>query len=133
MGFLSANIALYYKLRNKTSVKVFNDLGVQLRSESTVRMSIKKFVDNHLHDIKNSLKNCEVFIVVDETQIFNKKFVNVLVVKISNPFEIHLIKCTELTKNPNYESISQIIVDVTIEFDNKRDKLLVMIGGVAVK
>ena len=32
MGFLSANIALY-KLRNKTLVKVFNDLGAQLPSE----------------------------------------------------------------------------------------------------
>ncbi|KAF7684816.1 hypothetical protein CDIK_4435, partial [Cucumispora dikerogammari] len=56
---------------------------------------------------------------------------NVLVGKISNPFEIHLIKCTELTKNLNYKTISQIIVDVTIEFDIKREKLLIMISDSA--
>ncbi|KAF7689950.1 hypothetical protein CDIK_2725 [Cucumispora dikerogammari] len=60
MGFLSANIALY-KLRNKTLVKVFTDLGVQLPFESTVRRSVKKFVDNYVHDIKNNLKKHEVF------------------------------------------------------------------------
>ncbi|KAF7685130.1 hypothetical protein CDIK_4121 [Cucumispora dikerogammari] len=127
MCFLSAYIALY-KLNYKTLVKVFNDLGAQLPYESTVRRTVKKFVDNYLHDIKNNLKNHEVFLIIDKTQIFNRKFVNVLVEKISNPFEIHLIKCTELAKNPNYESISQIIVDVTIEFDIKREKLLVMIS-----
>ncbi|KAF7684817.1 hypothetical protein CDIK_4434, partial [Cucumispora dikerogammari] len=88
-------------------------------------------VDNHLHDIKNNLKNQEVFLIVDETQIFNRKFVNVLIGKISTLLEIHLIKCTELAKNPNYESISQIIVDVTIEFDIKRERLLVLISDVA--
>ncbi|KAF7685615.1 hypothetical protein CDIK_3636 [Cucumispora dikerogammari] len=130
MGFLSAIIALY-KLKNKTLIKVFNDLCVQLPSESTVRRSVKKVVDNHLHYIKNNLKNHEVFLIIDETQIFNKKFVNVLVEKISNHFEIHLIKCTELAKNLNYESVSQIIVDLTIEFDIKREKMLVMISDAA--
>ncbi|KAF7697603.1 hypothetical protein CDIK_1568 [Cucumispora dikerogammari] len=130
MGFFSANIDLY-KLKNKTLIKVFNELSVQLPSESTVRRPVKKFVDNHLHDTKNNLKNYEVFLIIDEIQIFNRKLVNALVEKISNHFEIHLIKCTELAKNSNYEFISQIIVDLTIEFDIKREKLLVTIGDAA--
>ncbi|KAF7685559.1 hypothetical protein CDIK_3692 [Cucumispora dikerogammari] len=36
-----------------------------------------------------------------------------------------------MQKSSNYESISQIIVDVTIEFDIKREKLLVMISDAA--
>ncbi|KAF7689859.1 hypothetical protein CDIK_2817 [Cucumispora dikerogammari] len=96
-----------------------------------MRSSVKKFVGKYLHDIKKNLKNLEIFLIIDYTAIFNKNFVNVLVRKTSNSFEIHLIKCKELAKNPDYESISQIIVDITLEFDIKREKLLIIISDAA--
>ncbi|KAF7685574.1 hypothetical protein CDIK_3678 [Cucumispora dikerogammari] len=86
MSFFVSQYCFVYKLGNKTLVKVFNDMSDQLPSESTVWRwrSVKMFVDNYLHDIKNSLKNHEVFLIIDEIQIFNSQFVSVLIEKISN-------------------------------------------------
>ena len=77
-AFTSANIALS-KLRNKSIVSFFQDLGYDLPSESSCREKVAQISKAETDKMLKSFKDESIFLIADETQINNTKFVHVLI------------------------------------------------------
>ena len=77
-AFLSADIPLR-KLRNKNLKKLFASIGHPLPTEQTCRMKVIEPYEEKIERIKVLIKDEPVFIIVDESDISGKKYVNILV------------------------------------------------------
>jgi len=113
-AFLSADIPLR-KLRNKNLKKLFASIGHPLPAEQTCRMKVTELYEEEIERIKALIKDEPVFIIVDESDISGKKYVNILVGIISKPHISYLVECAPLSTAANSEILLRLIDD-TINF-----------------
>ena len=112
-AFLSADIPLY-KLQNKELQELFTSIGKQLPSESSCR---KKAIEIGMREharVKELMSEKKVFLVVDESDISGKKYLNVLVGALDEPETTFLIDCRPLVQSPTNQTVCQAIDDYTI-------------------
>ena len=98
-AFLCANIPLH-KLRNSHLSSLFKELGNPLPSKEKCRSKVEKLAKEEALRLKDYLKNQEMFMVVDESEINSKEFLNILVGKLAAP---------EKTLLFNYKTLSQFV------------------------
>ncbi len=121
-GFVSANIPLY-KLRNSGVIDMFNSLGITPPSESSVRNRVEK--------IRQKFNDIKFYLIVDESQIHCKKYVNIIIGNIACPNDYYLVEVIELSGNASNKNIS-ISVDDCIKFYGlKRDNFRLLISDAA--
>ena len=83
-AFLCADIPLH-KLRNSHLSSFFKQLGNPLPSEGKCRSKVEKLAEEEALRLNDYLKDQEMFMVVDESDIKGKDFLNILVGKLTAP------------------------------------------------
>ena len=127
--FLGANIPLY-KLRNNNVINLFKKLKCPIPSETTARDMVKDLASEKIQEIKEIVKNNKIFIIIDETQIKNSKFVSVLIGCLKKPNISFLIKTVPIVSISS-QTIVHIIDDCLKEFAIRREDILLLLSDAA--
>ena len=97
-AFLCADIPLH-KLRNSHLSSLFKELGNPLPSEGKCRSKVEKLAKKEASRLKCYLKDQEMFMVVDESDINGKQFLNILVGKLTALEKRLLFNCKTLSQS----------------------------------
>ena len=123
-AFTSADIPLY-KVENNELKELFNYMQYPLPSRSTLRRSIHGDYINQINEkTRKNLENCKIFLVVDETEIEQKRFINILGGDISVPKKTYALKCEYIPRNISLDfkfiikSVNECLVDLVIDSKN---------------
>ena len=81
---IAQSFAQLHKLRNSHLSSLFKELGNPLPSKEKCRLKVEKLAEEALR-LKDYLKDQEMFMVVDKSDINSKKFLNILVGKLTAP------------------------------------------------
>ena len=109
-AFLCADIPLH-KLRNSHLSSLFKKLGNPLPSERKCRSKVEKLAEEEALRLKDYLKDQQMFMVVDESDINNKEFLNILVGKLTAPEKTLLFNCKTLLQSVNSNIVTREIDD----------------------
>ena len=82
--FLTADIPLK-KLQNSRVRELFTDLGQAVPSESACRTHVATLAEQEMDRIKKKLAGKDIFMVLDESEVLNNKYINVLVGDAAEP------------------------------------------------
>ena len=107
-AFLSADIQLH-KLRNSYLSSLFKELGNPLPSEGKCRSKVEKLAEEETLQLKDYLKDQEIFMVVDESDTNGKEFLNILVGKFTAPEKTLLFHCKTLSQSVNSNIVTREI------------------------
>lgn len=129
-AFLSADIPLE-KLNNPQLRSLFENMKTPLPSESAARSRVEKISDECIEHVKEKLKGVDVFIVVDESEIRDVSFVNILVGRIDDPQTTYLIMTKDLEHAPNKNIICQVVEDALHLMEVPRERFLLLISDAA--
>ena len=128
-AFLESDIPLH-KLRHPSIISLFVKMGYETPSESKARHEVKKIAEKQRTNIKNKLLNKPIFLIVDETQNNNIKYVHVLAGNLEEPNTSYLVKCKQVD-NSNSSTITHIIDDVIKFYEINRDNFVLLISDSA--
>ena len=129
-GFLGANIPLY-KIRFKSIKDMFMNFNITPPSETSIRSKVDIKYEIFIQKIKTIMKDCRFFLQVDESQINNKKYVNILIGDINIPKNIYLIESKEIISSVNSQTITICIDDIIKEFELKRENFYLILSDSA--
>ncbi len=129
-GFSGANIPLH-KLRYSSIIKMFNKLDITAPSESTVRRKIDDNYETFLRRIKAKFSNHMYYIIIDESQIQNRRFVNVILGDFEAPRDFYLIEVVEIIEPSNSKNQAIIIDEVIKKYDLSRNMFMLLISNAA--
>ena len=129
-AFLSADIPLH-ELRNIHLKTVFSEMGHSLPYESLCRSKVKKLAEQELLRLQSYLKNEEVFMVVDESEIDKKQFFNILVGKITAPETTFVFSCKPLSKSADSDIVTREIDDAARCLSIAWDKFCLLLSDAA--
>ena len=122
---MSADIPLH-KLRNVHLKTLFSEMGHPLPSEFSCRSKVQKLAEQELLSLQSYLKNEEVFMVVDESEIDKKQFFNILVGKITAPETTFVFSCKPLSKSADTDIVTREIDDAVRCLSIARDKFCLL-------
>ncbi|KAG0433983.1 CGG triplet repeat-binding protein 1 [Dictyocoela muelleri] len=125
-SFLNSNIPLY-KLRNNSIKNMFQKLGVNLSCETTLRKLVSKLYKNHMITLKNNLFGKSIYLIIDETQFNQRKFINILMGDIEDPRNIYLTACKEIFGCVDSNIISVQVDNVLKGFNIQRENFKLFI------
>lgn len=91
-AFLSADIPLK-KLNNAEIQGLFKFMGQKAPSESSCRQRVISLGDLEVNRVCELLTGKDLFMVVDESDVGGRKFINALVGDTRNPTKVYLISC----------------------------------------
>ena len=74
---------------------------------------------------------CDVFIIVDESDVRDAKFLNILCADIKLPEKIYLLCCINIESSPNAEVVCQRIDDTMREFEIQKSSVKLLISDAA--
>ena len=129
-AFLSADIPLK-KLQNKELKQLFKDLGKNLPYESSCRKKVVEMGDMEINKVKNLIHGQKIFLVVDESDISETKYCNVLVGLLDKPDKTYLIACKVLSGPPTAQSIYQEIYDSLRFMNVARNDICLLLSDAA--
>lgn len=109
-AFLSANIPLH-KLRNQHLNDLFTELGQPLPSESFCRQKVNEIYEKERKRIIEMISGKSFFLVVDESDVSNTKYLNILVGKLSDPTKAYLLTSEVLDSAPNSATVLRLVDD----------------------
>lgn len=118
-AFLSADIPLW-KLRNKQLKHLFESIGQPLPSDQTCRLQLENLYAEEMNRIKDFIRNEPMFLMIDETQISGRRFVNIIVGKLEFPDKTLLFDCSPQSGPVNAESILRNIDDAIVSLGVSR-------------
>ena len=102
-SFLAADIPLY-KLNHPSLKSLFATTGKVLPSATAARASVAKLSYKKEEQIRELLFDKQIFLIVDETGIAKRKYINVLVGSLDTPNNTFLIDCLPLESGTNVNS-----------------------------
>ncbi|KAF7684988.1 hypothetical protein CDIK_4263, partial [Cucumispora dikerogammari] len=91
-AFLSANIPLH-KLRHPAIKTLFNKLNQPILKETTCRRATDRLFLRLKLDIRKILENKLFFLIIDESQYIDKKYLNLQIRILSEPEKNYLVYC----------------------------------------
>ena len=94
-AFLSAAIPLY-KLNNTHIKNLFCGIGHRLPSKSTNRRTALQLSEDELKRIQNAVHDKQIFLIVDESPVSGKQYLNILVGSLEIPHVSYLYNCQPL-------------------------------------
>lgn len=129
-AFTSANIPLK-KLTNPSLKKLFMFTGYPLPSETVCRNLIPDIASNSKYIVKVKLENKDIFLMIDESDINGKKFLNILVGSLQNPSVSWLLECIALEIPANSQIIVQSIDDAIRYLQTPRPNFCLLLTDAA--
>ena len=125
-AFLCADIPLH-KLRNSHLSSLFKELGNPLPSEGKCRLKVEKLAEEETLRLKDHLKDQEMFMVVDESDINGKDFLNILVGKLTAPEKTLLFIFKTLSQFVNSNIGTREIVDAVHSLGVARENFCLLL------
>lgn len=129
-AFLSADIPLH-KLNNRKLKELFEGMGNPLPSQTTCWRKVQELGEKELEKVQVLIKDEEIFMVVDESDIANKQYLNILVGKIARPEKTYLVECKPLCSSPNKDIICQAVDDISRQLNVKRGNFCLLLSDAA--
>jgi len=130
--FLEADIPLH-KLRQPAMKEFFAKLGHQAPSESACRRRVDSVAEDDFLKVKEVLKNQEIFIVIDGSNINGINYVNILAGDTSQPSKSFLVAVNALPLGVSIDhaTIVRQVDDCLQNLEIKRDNFLLMLSDAA--
>ena len=129
--FLEAEIPLY-KLQHSSIKNLFDStLGHHCPSESAYRKQVNDLACQESERIMKLLTRKPLFLVVDESDVSDQKYVNVLAGPMEEPNKTYLIACSPLSGNPYSSNICTIVDDCLKEMGITREMFLLLLSDAA--
>ena len=125
-AFLCADILLH-KLRNSHLSSLFKELGNPLPSEGKCRSKVEKLAEEEALRLKDYLKDQEMFMVVDESDIKGKEFLNILVGKLTALEKTLLFNCETLSQSVNSNIVTREIDDAVYSLSVARKNFCLLL------
>ena len=91
--FLAADIPLD-KVRSKHVIHMFEALGHRMPCKTACREQVTSLADNEHDRLRKLLKDKLAFIVIDESEVDKKKFINVLAGDVDALEKTYLVDCS---------------------------------------
>lgn len=129
-AFLSANIPLH-KLRNKKLADLFTDLGHPLPSESLCRQKVNDLYEEERRRIIDMISGHSFFLIVDESDISNTKYLNILVGKLSDPTKAYLLTSEILVSAADSPTIVRLVDDSISSLKCERSQFCLLLTDAA--
>lgn len=129
-AFLKADIPLW-KLRSPSLVNLFSKIGCQLPSESTCRRRIDDIYDFQMTEIKKKIKDKQIFLIVDESDIDRKKILNIMIATIENSEKVYLAESKILQKSPNSNTVASLIDDFLKDWNIEKKNFTLLLSDAA--
>jgi hypothetical protein len=129
-AFLQADIPLE-KLKNKNIKHLFSYLKVNVPSVSTARRTVKSLATKHFENLKKFFIGKQVFLIVDETEIKDKKYFNILCGSIEDTTDIKIIECIQVDGNINSLKTETFILDALERYNIKTENFMLLISDAA--
>ena len=107
---MSADIPLF-KLNNTHIKNLFRDIGHRLPSETTCRRTALQLSEDELKQLRNAVHDKQIFLIVDESTLSGKQYLNILVGSLETPHVSYLYDCQPLKCAPNSNIIAQAVDD----------------------
>ena len=126
---LCADIPLY-KLRNSLLSSFFQELGISLPSKGKCRSKVEKLAEEVLR-LKDHLKDQEMFMVVDESEINGKQYLNISVIKLTAPERTLVFNCKTLSQSVNSDIITREIDDGVHSLGTARESFCLLLTAAA--
>lgn len=124
-AFLSADIPLE-KLNNVQLRDLFISLKHPLPSESAARCRVDRLAEKELQHKKDIVDGKDIFLVVDESEVRDQRYINILFGATDCPHQTYLILCKPLNVPPNSDIVCQCVDDVIRQLDCPREKFILM-------
>ncbi len=127
--FLAADIPLY-KLNNPRIKQLFTDLGQPMPSESSCRAHVDVLASKEMQRIKACLHGKTIFLVIDESEIEQKKYFNILVGDTAAPETTYVADCS-IVETVNQQIVATKIDDVLRKLDVERNNFVLLLSDAA--
>ena len=130
-AFLSADIPLYK--HNNTHIKnLFHHIGHRLPSETTcIDEEALQLSEDELKQIQNAVHDKQIFVIVDESILSGKHYLNILVGNLETPDVSYLYDCQPLKCAPNSNIIVQALDDVVRNLGINRSFFCLLLSDAA--
>ena len=100
-----------YKLNNTHIRILFCDIGHRLPSETTCRRTALQLSEGELKQIRNTVHDKQIFLIVDESTLCGTQYLNILVGSLETPYDSYLYDCQPLKCAPKSNIIAQAFGD----------------------
>ena len=131
-SFLAADIRLH-KLNHPSLKSLFATMGKVLPSETAARACVVKLASQKEEQIQELLRDKKNFLIVDEAEIAEQKYISVLVGSLDAPNQTFLVDCHPLGSSSNVNSsiILHTVDDILRQLEIKRENLLLFLTDAA--
>ena len=120
-----------HKLRNSHLPSLFKELGNPLPSEGKYRSKVEKLAKEEALRLKDYLKDQEMFMVVDESDINGKQLLNILVGKLTAPEKTLLFNCKTLSQSVHSNIVTREIDDAVYSLGVVRENFCLLLTDAA--
>ncbi len=108
---------------------MFQELNITPPNETSVRNKVDLYFENFNNYVKNMFEKAMFYLIIDESQINGKRFVNVLIRNIESPSKNYLIDIVELLELPNGNNQLIIIYNTIKKFNQVRLNFYLVISN----
>ena len=109
---------------------MFKQIKCEIPSESAARLYTKEIAEKKIESIKNIILNEYIFIIIDESQLNNKKIVNILVGTLKKPNISYLVQTCNVEKISS-QVIIHLIDDIIKKLNIERSNFLLLLSDAA--
>ena len=129
-AFLGANIPVK-KVRNLGLRKLFTDIGQPLPCETSCRKKVEEIAKDDENRLRDILKDQPIFLIVDESEIEGKKYLNILGGRLNEPNKVYMLECKKLEKSPECSLVFQGVDDCVQKFGILRQNFNLLLSDAA--
>ena len=120
-----------YKLNHLSLKSLFKFLRKELPSEAAARNIVTQFAKREENRIHKTLRDKQIFVVIDEREINGQKFIYFLLGDIAVSTVTILAECCPLKNSVNNTTVTQIVDDVLKKHGTQREKFLFLLSDAA--
>ena len=129
-AFLSADIPLH-KLNNPELKSLFQFMGKAAPSESSCRSKVSALHEEENQRLKSLLAGKDLFLVVDEAEVADRKYINIIVGDVNIPAVTYLLGCDECSVSVSQQVIIHAVDDAMRFLDADRGRLVLLLSDAA--
>ncbi|KAG0442435.1 hypothetical protein DMUE_0271 [Dictyocoela muelleri] len=105
---------------------MFENLNVKAPSETTIRSCLKLKFEEHYDFIKKYFYDKYYFIMIDETQFFGRKFINIIMGDMEELTKYFLVDVIETVLSVKNVTITIAVDDIIKEFNLNKNKFILL-------
>lgn len=128
-AFVAADIPLH-KLQNPKIRELFTDLGQEVPSESSCRVLVDDLAKEEIQRLKERLCDKTVFLIVDESEVNGRKYLNILIGDTNVPETTYILDCSAV-EVVNQQIVTTAIDDALKKVDIQRNNFVLLLSDAA--